>query len=92
MRDSTLDAFCETPGRFKTILHMRPAVTFFDPRRCEIPFYVQKIEDAGDLSGLNIFLGLERLDLPRMRIGGGPSRDATVFTEETFTKVAEVYA
>lgn len=87
-----LDAFCETPGRFKTILHMRPAVTFFDPRRCEIPFYVQKIEDAGDLSGLNIFLGLERLDLPRMRIGGGPSRDATVFTEETFTKVAEVYA
>jgi hypothetical protein len=87
-----LPAFCETPHRFIKALWFRPAVSFFDPTLCDIPYFIQKLEDKDNLAPLRQFLGMPDFQLGHERLGTTAPLEKSAFTEEIFHRVGEIYA
>jgi hypothetical protein len=87
-----LPAFCETPHRFIKALWFRPAVSFFNPSQCEIPYFIQKLEDKDNLAPLRQFLGMPDFQLGHERIGTTAPLEKSAFTDDIFRRVGEIYA
>lgn len=87
-----LATFCDEPNRFTKALWFRPAVSFFDPAQCDVPYFIQKLEEKDNLGPLRQFLGMPDFQLGHERIGTTPPSAKSAFTEEIFRKVGEIYA
>jgi hypothetical protein len=87
-----LTAFSEEPLKFTKALWFRPAVSFFNPSQCDIPYFIQKLEDKANLAPLRQFLGIPDFQLLHKRIGTTPPLETSAFTEEIFRRVGEIYA
>jgi hypothetical protein len=87
-----LSAFMHNPNRFTKALWFRPAVSFFDPAQCDIPYFIQRLEEKGNLEPLRQFLGMPDFQLGHERTGTTPPLEKSVFTEEIFGKVGQIYA
>lgn len=88
-----LPAFVAEPERFVTMLWFRPSLSFFDPKRCEVPFFVQKLEELDDLEPLRAFVGLPDLEIGHRRKGPvEPGERRGVFTPGLFARIGEIYA
>ena len=87
-----LTAFCERPRRFTKILWLRPTISFFNPTECEIPYFIQKLEDKDDLAPLRQFLDMPDFKLDHKRIGTTPPLETSAFTDDVFRRVGEIYA
>ncbi len=87
-----LPEFCKNSQRFIEILWLRPAVSFFDPAQCDIPYFIQKLEEKDNLGPLRQFLGMPDFQLGHERAGTTAPLAKSAFTEEVFRKVGEIYA
>ncbi len=87
-----LPDFCKNPESFIKILWFRPAISFFNPSECDIPYFIQKLEDKGNLTPLRQFLGMPDFQLGHERIGPTAPLEQSAFTEELFRRVGEIYA
>ncbi len=87
-----LTAFCERPRRFTKILWLRPTISFFNPTECEIPYFIQKLEDKDDLAPLRQFLDMPDFKLDHKRIGTTPPLEKSAFADDVFRRVGEIYA
>lgn len=87
-----LGAFCENPQKFIKILWFRPAVAFFNPPDCDIPYFIQKLEDKGNLAPLRQFLAMPDFKLAHKRKSARAPLPQSAFTEDIFRKVGEIYA
>ena len=87
-----LTAFCETPRKFTQALWFRPAISFFNPSLCDIPYFIQKLEDKDNLAPLRQFLGMPDFQLGHERIGTTAPLAESAFTDDIFRRVGEIYA
>ena len=87
-----LSAFCEAPQKFIKALWFRPAVSFFNPSQCDIPYFIQKLEDKANLAPLRHFLGMPDFQLLHERKGTTAPLETSAFTDEVFRRVGEIYA
>ena len=87
-----LPAFCENPRLFLQALVFRPAVSFFDPALCDVPYFIQKLEHKDNLDPLRSFLGMDDFQLPHERKGTTIPLGKSAFTEDIFRRVGEIYA
>ena len=87
-----LPEFCKNSQKFIEILWLRPAVSFFDPAQCDIPYFIQKLEEKDNLGPLRQFLGMPDFQLGHERAGTTAPLAKSAFTEEIFRKVGEIYA
>lgn len=87
-----LPVFCDAPEPYLKALWFRPGVRFFDPKRCEVPYFIQKLEEIEDLSALNAFVGMTGLELGHHRKGPVKPRGASLFSKAIFDRVGEIYA
>jgi hypothetical protein len=87
-----LSAFCEAPQKFSKALWFRPAVSFFNPSLCDIPYFIQKLEDKANLAPLRQFLGMPDFQLRHERIGTTAPLQKSAYTDEIFRRVGEIYA
>lgn len=87
-----LPEFCESPQRFLRALWFRPSIEFFDPAQCNVPWFIQKLENIDDLGPLNDFVGMKTLELGHHRKGPMESRGPGMFTPDVFLRVGEIYA
>ncbi|MCB1358263.1 MAG: hypothetical protein KDK53_17835 [Maritimibacter sp.] len=91
--DLFLEDLASRPRRFfKVISHFRPAVEFFNPSACPVPYHTQKLEDVGDLAPLRRFLRLPDFKLPHDRKGPANPTKGSVFSSRSFDLVRELYA
>lgn len=86
-----LDAFVENPDIFMSSLWFQKSINFFDPRTCEIPCFVQKIEKIDDISELKGFLSFPGLEMPLLVNGLKCRKFGRFYTPETFEKVKQIY-
>jgi len=84
-------AFISEPKRFLSYFVFVPSVAYLDPRKCEIPFFVQKLEDMQDISAMKDFLGFAGLEIPHLRKGPMREKVSSLYTPETFKKVGQIY-
>ncbi len=87
-----LPQFCKDSQKFIGILWFRPAISFFNPAQCDIPYFIQKLEEKDNLGPLRQFLGMPDFQLGHERAGTTPPPAKSAFTEEIFRKVGEIYA
>ncbi len=88
---SFLDVFLEQPARYLKLTHFAPAVSFFNPDTCPVPYFVQRLEDINDLTAMRTFTGNANLMLGHDRKGLG--HDAPrVLNSDRYEKIAEIYA
>jgi hypothetical protein len=87
-----LSAFCEAPQKFSKALWFRPAISFFNPPQCDIPYFIQKLEDKANLAPLRQFLGMPDFQLRHERKGTTVPLEKSAFTDEIFRRVGEIYA
>ncbi len=84
-----LDDFIKQPEKYLSILHMKPMHNFFNPSRCGIKYFIQKLEAIGDTQGLHDFLGVDFV-LPHKRKRNSYKKEK-VFTKELFEAVRNIY-
>lgn len=83
--------FVDRPGDFINILHFRPMATFVSPSKIESPFMYHHLEDIGNRSGLEEFLGL-RLSISHPEKTIEREKGAKYFTDSQIMAVAQIYS
>lgn len=90
--DRFLPAFVAEPERFLRMLWFRPSLHFFDPKHCDVPWFVQKLEEIDDLEPLRRFVGMPDLDIGHHRKGPVKPGQRRAYTLALFDQVGQVYA
>ncbi len=87
-----LPAFVAEPDRFLRMLWFRPSLHFFDPRRCDVPWFVQKLEEIDNLAPLRRFVGMPGLNIGHHRKGPVSPGRSRIFTPALFDQIGQIYA
>lgn len=84
-----IDDFIQRPEIYLKLLHMKPMHEFFNPSRCGIDYFIQKLESIEALDELKSFLNEDFL-LPHKR----KRKNYTIrdnYNNKTFDAVKEIY-
>lgn len=88
---SFLECFCEDPGQYLSLLHFRPMITFLNPKKIEIPFMCQRLEEISELEELRQFIGYD-LRMRHDRQRKTYANVTRVFDAELFSSVGKIYS
>lgn len=83
-------SFVSDPSNYINLLHFKPMINFFNPKNCNLDFYIQKLENVKDLSGLNEFIGTD-LIMPHNRKRQSYSNVKRAYDQALFDGVREIF-